>query len=241
MKVLVYQVRIGIKNIHGDRYNVDTGDFYTFEQNNCIPSVKKWAEKCGYDYKLYTESTLLDNGFFKKSSDLYSAEKMMHLFQQDYEHVIYVDSDIFVSSRAGEFPIKEGLSVVFESIPLDDYLKSFPFSETKNPSYFNAGVLSVDRGTGKKMYEYFMQVVESGDNSLIYQAEQDIINSWIMKNKCNELDENWNYLLHTYNRTTDDVLYGTNNFDLDKRFFYHFISESKLEYKSLFRKIKHFV
>ena len=237
MKVLVYQVRIGTNNIQSDRYGTNTGKFWKFEKEACIPSVQNWAKRCGYDYKIYTKSTILkfNNSFFKRPSDFYSAEKMMHLFDENYDYTIYIDSDVYVKPSTGSFPLRKGFSAVVEPVFLDDYLKTFSFTE--EPMYFNAGVFSVDYETGKDLHNFFIEKLSSGDNGKIVQAEQDIINEWILNNECNELDEKWNYLLHRYGRESMDILsdFDNCNLDLNDKNIFHFISESKVLYRQLFK------
>lgn len=235
MKVLVYQVRIGTNNIQSDRYGTNTGKFWQFEKEACIPSVENWAKRCGYDYKIYTESTILkfNDSFFERPSDFYSAEKMMHLFDENYDYVIYIDSDVYVKPSTKSFPLQKGFSAVVEPVSLDDYLKTFSFTE--EPKYFNAGVFSVDYETGKDLHNFFIGKLASGDNNKIVQAEQDIINEWILNNECNELDEKWNYLLHRYGRESIDILsdFDNGNLNLSDKNIFHFISEAKVFYREL--------
>lgn len=227
MKILVYQVRIGLGNIHSGRMNRNTTDFHRFEQIKCLPSVAAWADRHGYDYKLITKPTLQDNNFFSCDVDRYSAEKMMHLNNDDYDYLVYVDSDVLASDTAGPFPIKDGFSIAREKFGDHMFFRIFP-NEIEN-TYCNAGVFGVDTKTGKKLYKYFLDTVTSGNNGWIEQAEQDIINSWIQKNDYNILDQSWNHMLFRY-----DVF---SNMNIGQNNFFHFIAEAKEQYKRLYRHI----
>lgn len=227
--ILVYQVRIGDGSLYSSDKNTDN-PFIIFESKICLPSVQQWAARCGYDYKLYTESTISQKNFFESYGQLYSAEKMMHVFSADHDYVIYVDSDIFVSPRAGLFPLQKGLSAVPQPT-LPEFFYSRLFVEKGNNEYINAGVFSIDKENGLKLFEYFQDRLNSNDKSKtrIEYGEQDMLNQWQVENGCNYLDDKWNCMLYQY------VIEQTN---LKNKNFYHFIYDTKEQYIPLFRKIK---
>jgi hypothetical protein len=238
LKILVIQIKIGNKDFH----NIpDTEDYFEFEKSVCIPSVKNWANKCGYDYKMITTSSINDDTFFKTEQHKYSAERLMHLHNDYYDYIIYIDTDILVTENCPKFPIANGLTALVENIPEKLWIKLFPNIDSTKHNYLNAGVFSVDKETGKKITKYFKDRLESGDNRNVEYADQDILNAWQFNNSYNKLDDSWNYML--WHKHINPEITNANSRickEVDIRFlikqdytkfreakFIHFVSDSK--------------
>ena len=251
-KVLVVQVKIGENDFN------NTGDafFRKIEKKEFIPSVKQWADKCGYDYKLITESSIKNKNFFINLNHCYSSEKLIHIDNSRYEYVIYIDSDIYVSEYTPFFPLCAGLSIIPQRIPeffknaKDYYTKDFVDNTKRN--YFNAGVFCVDIQTGKKIKNYFLNKMAENNRENIFLADQDILNSWIYQNSCNILDEKWNYIV-SHNHLPSQVFNSSKNsfcvkeyikkspkINLKETYFLHFAGTSKIYTKELLKKVFNF-
>jgi len=258
MKVLVLQVRIGssdLNALHGVGYNT----WQKFEQDVCMPSVVKWADKNNYDYKLVTHSSISNLDFFPTNNHRYAAERLMHFNFTKYDYLIYIDSDIFIMNSAPEFNLIPGLSIAKENsgIPVDGtqkesewmvgrytkYLKAF------RKAYYNSGVLCMDKETGANIYKFFINKLLEGDNTDIQFADQDIINQWIVHNKCNILDQKWNHFARNYMcvpfhdkdflKKNQNYIQTANFTNMDQSYFIHFLGESKFFCREIFKKIKH--
>ena len=241
-KILVIQVKIGNKDFHNRN---DLNKYFEFEENVCRPSVISWSKRCGYDYKLITESSIENNNFFKTVQHKYAAERLMHLYHEDYDYIIYIDTDVYVSKNSPKFPINFGLTGVPRYVSQDEWKQLFPNIKYSNQQYINSGVFCVDKETGKTIFKYFLDRLESGDNSNITYADQDILNAWQFKNGCNIIGQKWNYLLlhnhmlnvsNCFDIKSKEML--EQNYDLLKESnFIHFVGHSKLIYNFFFRKI----
>jgi hypothetical protein len=208
MKILVIQIKIG-NNDFTNSSNLDK--YFEFEKNICLPSVKNWAQRCGYDYKLITESSIENNNFFKTVQHKYSAERLMHLYHEDYDYIIYVDADVYVTDNAMKFPIKNGLLTTTEYIDEKKWNQRFPGINHTNLNYINAGIYSVDKETGKKISKYFLNRLQMNDNKNIVYADQDILNAWQFENGFEKLNDSWNYML--WHKHIDPKEHNTNSGD----------------------------
>jgi hypothetical protein len=191
MKILVLQVKIGEGN-YWNTYEENQsykGSFDNFVNGECIPSVKKWAERCGYDYLLQTVSTFSHPEIFASKYQVYCAERLMHLYKEEYDYIIHVDSDVYASPTANLFPVKLGLNVT----AWDTFPPFFEFRGIDIANYYNAGIYCVDRETGKKISQSIFNTMIPNYSKEKYQhGDQCFLNEWIISNGCNFLDKNWN-------------------------------------------------
>ena len=253
MKVLVLQVRIGssdLNALHGTGYST----WQKFEQNVCMLSVKKWASKNNYDYKLVTQSSISNIEFFPSNNHRYAAERLMHFNFTEYDYLIYIDSDIFIMNSAPEFNLIPGLSIAKENDGTQKasewmvdrytkYLKDF------RKAYYNSGVLCMDKETGHSIYEFFINKLQNHDNTDIEFADQDVINQWIVHNTCNILDQKWNYFARNYLcapfhdkdflKKNQKHIQNEDFTNMSQSYFIHFLGESKFFCREMFKKINH--
>lgn len=240
MKVLVYQVRIKDSYYGGNEDPIKTKGFSEFEKKLCIPSVQAWAKRCGYDYKMYTESTFPNNGYFENEYEMYSAERLMHLYCDEYDYRIYVDVDIFVHPKAQHLPLIDGISLVPENYDREEIFFKYFNINKRDYNYFNAGVYSIDMESGKKLFDYSMNRIENIKNRTFY-ADQGFLNEYqlVNGNKHNVLDSKWNFLLpavrHMDSKTLNDPI---NELDLQNKLFFHFAGITKHDHKFWFKQIK---
>lgn len=259
-KVLVMQTKIG----DNDNYNYNVEEFKKVEKNIFMPSAKEWAKIHGYDYELLTESTIPEHDLFTTKWLRYGGERLNHFDRPEYDYIIHIDTDIFISKNAPEFPLKKGISMVKEkpeNIDLKYYEENcIDRNIIKNYSesgYFNTGVLCIDTETGKKLTDYFHKIMNLNDpviNNDNWLGDQDITNIWLLNNSdiiVNELEQNWNYfIMHTHlpkhDSTIDDFIERSKSFitttediDMNKIHFVHFFGPSKFVIKLLLKKLRY--
>jgi hypothetical protein len=241
MKVLVYQCKIGNGSIWSQYW--DKGkclNFYGFETNVAIPSVKKWAEKCGYDYAFYDKSTVPVTGFFTGDNDPIGyivCERLMHMVQPDYDYVLYIDTDIYIKENAPAFEFKPGLSICFEydwyrNVSHDErYYKYYNITKEQY-KYLNSGVFAIDSETAKFYFDYSMKRLHSLQHSNCWLWDQDFPNHFQIhhNDKMNYIGEEWNY---DCREITDDAHTVT----FEQANFYHFCGKAKEQFKSTYKKI----
>lgn len=239
-KVLVIQYKIGNGSLQSFLDDANNNEFYNFEKNILIPSVKKWSEKCGYDYKFIEkdEPTILDSNFFDvkiRRIGSILCERFFHLYQQDYDYVIYIDTDVFVTNSAGLFEINSGISVSPDYVNTDMHRKYFYDKYHINESdytYVNSGVIGIDKNNAKLLLEYFLNKIYSGEvnqrHEDIWCYDQDILNYFLFlnKHKINYLDTKWNFIAHRIDKEKIE----------NNPFFIHFTSLTKKIFRKYFKK-----
>ena len=241
MKVLVYQCKIGTGSIWSRYW--DKGkceDFYGFEVNTAIPSVRAWADRCGYDYAFYDESTVPVTGFFTGDNNPIGyivCERLMHMVHSDYDYVIYIDTDIFIKDTAGKFPLSKGLSICFEydwnRNPSHDIRYFGYYGVSKEDYYYlNSGVFAVDRETAKQYYDHSINRLTTLEHPDCWLWDQDFPNYFQLQHHdvMNFIGEEWNYDCRSIDDSEHTVKFTDAN-------FYHFCGKSKEQYRTTFRKI----
>lgn len=256
MKVLVYQVKIGKKSFC-DSFVAgrDFETYHSFEQQYLIPSVKRWAEKCGYDYKMYEleEHTLpSDNGFF--SGDLNPlgyilCQRIEYISQEEYDYVIYVDCDVYVKENAPQFPIRDGFSVIAEypvvqEAARNNFRMNINYEYDSEYQYFNSGVFGVDRETGKNIREYFIKRFNSGESYYMFDSlwclDQALFNQYCIENpvSLHYISPQWNSVLWEFMESEFPLKDQKIHQSISETYFCHFAAECKNDYKHIYDKIK---
>lgn len=252
MKALVLQVRIGKTDLN----SFANESYRKFEEQICIPSIQNWAKKCGYDYKMITESSIAKSPFFKSDPHRFACERLLHLDNQNYDYIIYIDADVYASKHAPIFPVTEGLFICNEHDgdgmwslnkidPNSEY--SDEFSSHLKTKCYNTGVFSVDPVTGSSIKNYFLTRIENLDNRDMLYADQDIVNAWIIKNNCIELDTKWNYLTmykqmasrsETSAGFSEHYIKDSEYIDMKSTHFVHFLGLAKTCHTKILKKFK---
>ena len=100
-KTLIFQIDIG----GGTQWLKDTS--IDPIRKIFIPSVKNYANKYNYDYKLVNESEYLKRGgnfdFLSTKEKHYSFERYYH-FVNNYDVTVYLDNDIYILDNASKLP-----------------------------------------------------------------------------------------------------------------------------------------
>ena len=213
MKNLVIQVMIGAP---GYAYNnIETPKEF---EDYCMPSVKRYCEKHGYDYKLITEfpkdhdprwfnfNTKPDSfnyrqGGKQKGSTLV---RYLNMYNENYDNVISLDCDIYIPEIAEPLPeIKGHVGVQDLGKGWETFRSSYELPED---TFVNGGVQMVNKEAGKMIYDFMVHVV---DNQIMpplgYKSDQSYMNYWRSENhdKAFLLGTEWNYMPGPWYKTID--------------------------------------
>ena len=212
-KTLIFQIDIDVGTQWGDE---PVGKFI---REYCIPSVKKYCTKHGYDYQLFTESQYEKHGgkfdFLLAKLKHYAIDKYYHL-DYGYEKMIYLDTDIYVSEYAGKLPDIRGVMCALESGGVSKNL----FQKVNNlPSsypYFNAGVFMLDEPSAVNLKEYMMYRINNRIKAKGKNTDNMMLNEYFLEKKefinLSILDNKWNYMPTL-----------PNNIKLNSINFFHFV------------------
>ena len=203
-----------------------------------IPSVRRYAQAHSYDYQLVTESQYRkgygDFGFLATKVKHFSFERYFHL-KQDYDHIVYIDNDIYVFDKASPLPPIKGLmnapepkgeaSEIFRRFHQPQY-KKLPKHIKRDVlggcQYLNSGVTMMDRKTAHHLQDYMLNRMrkkirakgpKNSDNVLLNEYILQYADSFTM------LPQEWNYMPFLPNASK---LTGPN--------FFHFVGNPGKKY-----------
>ena len=194
MTTLILQVDIG----RGTQWGEDsTQDII---RNICIPSVKSFAKKHGYAYKLLTKSTYKERigpfDFLMKESKHFAFERYLNL-ETEFDNLVYVDNDIYISSKSRELPEIEGLMAVREpgntnSQKMFTSLNNLP----SDSAYYNSGLFMADQDAAKKLGDYMIHRAKNYIRAKGKSTDNMMFNEYILEENpvFSELNEEWNYM-----------------------------------------------
>ena len=195
MKTLIQQVLLGQGHLAHRRENYDT----VFLKDIAIPSVKRYAEKYGYDYKLIdgelTPSLLMlpQNIIFDRMPMAF--EKYMHL-DTGYDNILLLDSDVFVAEYAPALPITTG---VFGSEPAWDIDRRL-LNWKNRRILFNAGFILFEKNVAKSFGTYVKTRVENWQSfekfANGHYQDEEILSEFLDEHiyvPFEYIGNNWNY------------------------------------------------
>jgi len=167
----------------------------------CIPSVKSYANKFGYDYELLTSSTYKEKigsfDFLMKESKHYAFERYLHL-DSAYDYLVYIDNDIYISESAERLPDIHGLMATAE--PGNTNSKNmFVQLNNLNPSthYINSGMFMADKDSAKQLGDYMIYRAKNYLRAKGKSTDNMMFNEYIISDlnpTFSELGEKWNYM-----------------------------------------------
>ena len=150
-KTLIIQVDIGLGTQWGDE------PISKFIKDNCIPSVKKYCSKYGYDHQIFTESQYEQYGgkydFLPNILKHYAFEKYFHL-DNEYEQTVYLDTDIYISNNAEKLPNTNGILCAEETGGASKELFIKVNNLSQSHPYYNSGVFMLDKSSGAQLQKY---------------------------------------------------------------------------------------
>lgn len=201
-KTLIFQIDIGIGTQWGDE------PISKFIKNNCIPSVKKYCSKYGYDYQIFTESQYETIGgkfdFLPNKLKHYAFEKYFYL-DNEYEQIVYLDTDIYISNNAEKLPDIKGILCAEETGGASKEL----FNKVNNLSqfhpYYNAGVFMLDNPSALQLFEYMINRINNRIKSKGKNSDNMMLNEYFLEKKelinLNTISNKWNYMPFLPNST----------------------------------------
>ena len=175
-------------------------------ENVCMPSVRKYCEKHGYDYQLITEyPTDIDILFCNKSTKGtdydYSGggkNKCSTLIRylnmdQDYDQIVTLDNDIWIPDWAQPLPEIKGHMAVQD--------RGKVWNAPHHGKFVNGGVQMVDRKTGKSLKEF---VLDKCKKKIVPSphTDQAYMNEWRSQNplQSHVIDDKWNWMVDCHGR-----------------------------------------
>lgn len=204
MKTLVVQVSIGISGYIYTNPQA-TSDFDT----HLMPTVKRYCDRFGYDYKLVTEYpqhvdvTWFNYNTKPKDFDYSKTGKnksttlvrYLNMYNPEYDRVISLDNDIYIPETAEPLPeVKGHMAVRDLGKSWDDFRSKIKLPQD---TFVNAGVQMVDKETGKLLQEYIEKVCKKQTPPIVgYHSDQGYMNYFRSNNpeRANLLDYKWNYM-----------------------------------------------
>lgn len=226
-KICVVQVDFNkgyIKYNHPDP-DVYNDDQISYNKNNIfMPSVRRWAEKQGYDYLVVDKHSkrlseayarIVDSPYeirkdnttrhFISDIDLYCFTRFDILMQDQYDFILYCDNDILVKEDCEPFPFFLGIGICHDQ-PLKNNWGELQRTEEKckGSEWLSAGVFSVDRATGKDLSQWVLERLDKKyfpRPGLKYPGKFDqyLLNLYCNTHvhKTNLLDIKWNNIVQS--------------------------------------------
>jgi len=212
MKTLILQVKVG--NTFGYVYDPKNSPYSAKAaetmESVCVPTVKRYCEKHGYDYKMITEyPTDIDIHFFNKNTkDLHhdysqggknkcsTLIRYLNMGLPEYDRIVSLDNDIFIPESAEPLPNVLGHGGV------EDRGKkwSVPFHD----KFINGGVQIVNKVAGESLRNFVRDKCKKQELPPIH-TDQAYMNEWRFWNPTMSytLSPKWNYMVGDYPYTED--------------------------------------
>jgi len=194
MTTLILQVDIKNGTQWGGKPAVD------IIRNYCIPSVKSYAQKHGYTHELLTESTYEKRigpfDFLMKETKHYAFERYLNL-DTEFDKLVYIDNDIYVSSQAQKLPEIKGLMAVREPGNTNSQKMFTSFNKLPlDAAYFNSGMFMANQDAAKKLGEYMIHRATNYIRAKGKSTDNMMFNEYILEENpvFSELNEEWNYM-----------------------------------------------
>jgi len=149
MNKVIFQVEIEAN--YASRKNILDKNFIQY----CIDSVRDYALKHGYDYKLITRSH--PKNFNSIAATHYDWIYYLEDFLK-YDEIVYIDTDILCTYNETPFPSLDSYDVLRS--PQVPGRKICYYEEDKSDTgmFFNPGLIIMSRSFAKKLNEWFRKV-----------------------------------------------------------------------------------
>lgn len=194
MKTLIYQINIG----SGTQWKASEINYSL--NKYCIPSVKKYAEKHNYDYRIFNEDIFSNFGknFLNSNGTALSFNKYLYLKYLDYDQIAYIDTDVYAFEEAEKLPTVKTFSCVAEPDIAETH-KFFRehYSLNKDFKYVNSGFFICDRNSASKLGNYMIERIRAKKKGKPKNTDNGLLNEFLYLNnkdfKFNLLNKKWNY------------------------------------------------
>jgi hypothetical protein len=200
MKTLIYQINIG----KGTQWEADK--LTNIINKYCIPSVKNYAKKNNYDYRIYKEDIFENFGknFLLNKGTALSFNKYLYLKYLDYDQIVYVDTDVYICRNAEKLPIVNNFSGVAEPEKVETHKLFSNFYFLGNDfKYINSGFFITNKMDALKLGNYMIDRIKNKKKGKPKNTDNGLLNEFLYlsdKNfKFKILDKKWNYMPHLDN------------------------------------------
>ena len=188
-----------------------------FLREYCIPSVRKYSQKHGYDYLLIKHSIYEKEigkfDFLPTKLKHYAFERYYHL-SNEYDATVYLDNDIYIFEDSATLPDIRGIMCALEP----DGNSSKIFRDSNNLSsdypYYNSGVIMGDKIALSHLADYMLNRMRNYIKAKGKNTDNMMLNEYLLDHKpiFSKLDNTWNYMP-----------FLPNSVKLDKKNFFHFV------------------
>lgn len=177
----------------------------------CFPTLKSWCQRHKYPLHVFGDD------FPEYPSPKFCEINMLEKFLSGTStHMLYVDADVLIHSKAPAIPLTEGFSATSDGPHKEwnarwrEWHKEHYKTTPKDGfDYFNAGVWLCDRASAKKILE------QAKPPFIVESQEQHEMNGWVYRalGSYTQLHPSWNR-------------YGE---DLEPSWFFHVWGENKMQ------------
>lgn len=221
-RVLIQQVLLNKGHLSPRADDLD----YNVIKEVMIPSVKKYADKYGYDHNVSTdmlplitkmEGIVCDPPYYPNMRLAYQKYLLLEK-AKDYDYIVLVDCDCLFMNHSPELPLSPGVSVRSNDPWRVCELERVTIN---NRGWItNAGFYIFDKNSAERMLEFITQRIDQildGDTNFQDELELAVFLDRNLDIQVNEIGNIWNHI-----RTTT---LGTK--EVEKSYMYHYAGAKK--------------
>ena len=227
-KTLIIQVEVGNTPgyIYGGDLMSDAIEGAKIIRSHLVPTVERYCEKYGYDYKKITEYPKdLDITYFNYSSkgEDYDFSKggknkcstlirYLEMGDDNYDRIVVLDNDIWCTPWADPLPHVEGHHGVQDLGK--DYSGTAGQMNLPFGKFINGGVQMVDKVAGKSLKKYIVEAIKSKARPPGGRhTDQSYMNHWRSQNisLAYTLPYKWNFMVGLHKESFESASFV--NFD----------------------------
>ena len=197
MKTLIYQINIG----NGTQWKADK--IKHLLNKYCIPSVKSYAKKHNYHYRIFNEEIFSNYGknFLNSKGTALAFNKYLYLKYLDYDQIAYIDTDVYILENAEKLPEVNKFSAVAEpDISETHNLYKNYYKLNNDFKYLNSGFFICDKLNAKLLSNYMINRIQLKKRGYPKNTDNGILNEYLYLNdnkfEFNILENKWNYWPH---------------------------------------------
>lgn len=193
MKTLIYQINIGQST------QWESNKISKALNHYLIPSVKNYAKKNNYDYRIYKEDIFQNFGknFLNSKGTYLAFNKWLYLKYLDYDRIVYFDTDIYIFENAEKLPLANDFLCVAEPKECETQsLYRDYYSLDENYRYINSGFFICNKEAAQKISSYMIKRIRFKKKGKPKNTDNGLLNEFLLENKNFKfklLDKKWNY------------------------------------------------
>lgn len=193
MKTLVQQVLIDSGSM--DRNGSNDSPLMI---KNLIPTVREYAERNGYDYRLIDTldpslESLPENKHLKGMK--YCLEMFLHLDQPEYDRILCLDADMYITGYAPKLPVIKAVA----GAGVDRHV-IVPWKNNGRKLVITGGFWLFNKPYTKMVCDYFQQRISNWENDPVFTTgdyHNEILLAEFLKDNLNieyeSLGYEWNW------------------------------------------------